>query len=170
MSTLAKRKSTNKNVSPWSNRFRSPWSNDLLFSLRDNFFSPDFMKLDSMFNDEFFKKETQMPAMNVKENEKNFEIEFAIPGFSKEDFEVSVENDVLQVSAEKKEEKEEKDEEKYSRKEFSYQSFKRSISIPDSVDLDENVEANYENGILKLKLIKGEEDDETTVKKVIKVN
>jgi len=108
-----------------------------------------------------------MPAMNVKEHEDDFEIEFAAPGFSKKDFEVTITDSILNVCGEKKEEVEEKEED-YTRKEFSYNSFKRSLSLPKSVNADQDIKATYKNGILKLNLLKKEEAKEPP-KKVIEV-
>ena len=97
-----------------------------------------------------------LPAVNIKENESNFEIEVAAPGFQKQDFKVDIQNDVLNISAETKDEStEEKD--NYTRREFSYSSFNRSFSLPKNVK-EENVQARYENGILKLKLEKAEKE------------
>jgi HSP20 family protein len=97
-----------------------------------------------------------MPAMNVKDNDDNFEIELAVPGFSKEEIDVTVADDILSVSASKnKEDVEEK--ENYSRKEFSYKSFERKLQIPTTVNQEQEVSANYQDGILKLTLQKSKE-------------
>ncbi len=97
-----------------------------------------------------------IPAVNIKENDKNFEVEVAAPGMNKKDFKVEVENNALTISSEKKEEKEEK-KENYSRKEFSYETFERSFTLPqDTVDADK-IKARYENGILKIDIPKKEE-------------
>lgn len=176
MSTLTKRKRRNIPITPWSNRLFTPWSRDLLSPLSDRLFSSDFsdlkslLKIDDVFKNDFFEDDSMMPAMNVKEHKKDFEIEFAAPGFEKKDFEVSIEDDVLCVSA-KKELEETKEEEDYSRKEFSYKSFKRSSTLPDSVDLDQNVKATYKNGILTIKLLKTKEAQEKKPsKKVIEIS
>lgn len=135
-----------------------PWfGNDL----RSSLFTDDF------FNQQFYDEGSLMPAMNVKEQETDYEIEFAAPGFSKGDFEVTIDDGILNVSAEKKEEEEES-EEGYTRKEFSYNSFKRSLKLPSTINLDAKVKAIYKNGILKLNLLKM---DETIIasKKVIDV-
>jgi HSP20 family protein len=90
-----------------------------------------------------------MPAMNVKDHNDDFEIEFSAPGFSKKDFDVTINDDMLIVYAHKKYHQEPK-EDAYSRKEFNYSSFKRSIKLPQSINLDQDVKATYRNGILKL--------------------
>ena len=123
--------------------------------------------LRNFFNTDFFEENSLMPAMNVKEHDNNFEIEFAAPGFSKKDFEITIDNNVLNVSGEKKHETEEKEED-YTRKEFSYNSFKRSLSLPESINTDQDVKAIYENGILKLNLQKKKGTDEKP-KKIIEV-
>lgn len=163
MTTLLKRRRQNRLspfrdllLSPWENRFFNPnWSNISRF---DDFFDGDFLENDSL-----------MPAMNVKEHDNDFEIEFAAPSFKKEDFEIFIENDVLHVKGTKETEEEEKEDD-YSRKEFSYKSFQKSIALPSSVDLDQNIKALYKNGILKINLLKKEETNEKeTPKKVIEV-
>jgi len=104
-----------------------------------------------------FDTGTRVPAVNVKEADDSFEIQLAAPGMEKENFEINVENNILSISAETKSENEEKDENgKYTKREFSFNSFKRSFSLPESVD-DEDIKANYENGILKLSIPKKEE-------------
>lgn len=173
MTTLVKRR-RNK-LSPLSNQLMTPWSNSFFRPFSDKFFSSTFddlqnlMRYDDIFKDDFFDEDGQMPAMNVKEHKKDFEIEFAAPGFDKKDFEVSIEGDVLHVFGEKKVEKQE-EEEDFSRKEFSYKSFKRSSTLPESVDLDQKIKATYKNGILKVDLLKKEEAvKKLPPKKVIEV-
>ena len=134
-----------------------PWNNG---GLRD------LLNYDSFINDDLLLEDNSyMPAMNVKEHDKDFEIEFAAPGFSKKDFDVSIEGDVLHVCGEKSMEKEEK-EDNYTRKEFSYNSFKRSLKLPESVNADKKVKASYNDGILKLNLLKKEESKTTPKKKI----
>lgn len=111
----------------------------------------DFFDTDKFFNDDFFRK-AALPAVNVIENEKNFDLELAAPGMKKDDFKINVENGVLSISAEKKEEKEEKDK-NYTRREFSYNSFARSFTLPENANADE-INARYENGVLRLSILK----------------
>lgn len=141
------------------NRLFPSWNNDSLKS----FLSAD----DFFFNNDFFEEDSLMPAMNVKEHEKDFEVEFAAPGFNKKDFEVTIDDNILNVCGEKQIEKEEKEED-YTRKEFSYNSFKRSLRLPNSINTDQEIKATYENGILKLNLLKKEEAI-AAPKKVIEV-
>lgn len=129
------------------NRNRLPWLSGDITS---------WMDTDDFFEDDFFTKKTSMPAMNVKDNDDHFEIELAVPGFSKEEIDVTVADDILSVSASKKEEDAE-EKENYSRKEFSYKSFERTLQIPPTVNQKQEVSANYQDGILKLTLQKNKE-------------
>jgi HSP20 family protein len=99
----------------------------------------------------FFNKGKELfPAVNIKETENSFILELGAPGYEKEDFKIEVENGLLSIQAEKKQEtKEEKD--NYSRKEFSYQSFQRSFNLSEQID-EEDIKANYKNGILYIEL------------------
>ena len=115
-------------------------------SLLNDFFGAEGVTFDRLFNGESF------PAVNITENDKNFEIELAAPGMRKNDFKVKVENGVLTISAERKEEKEEK-KKNYTRQEYSYNSFCRSFTLPENVKEDD-IKAHYEDGVLKLGLTK----------------
>jgi HSP20 family protein len=95
------------------------------------------------------------PAVNIRENENEFELDIMVPGMKKEDFKINVESDILTVSAEVTTKDEVKDKE-YVRKEFYFGSFNRRFSMPDSVNADK-IEANYTNGILVVSLPKKEE-------------
>lgn len=96
-----------------------------------------------------------VPAVNILENEHSFHVELAAPGLKKEDFNVAVEENILTISSEVKTEKEENDQKgRFTRKEFSYQSFSRSFTLDtEHVDID-NISANYENGVLSLEIPK----------------
>ncbi len=98
------------------------------------------------------KQPNFLPAINVCDNESDYNIEVAAPGLKKEDFKIAVKKGVLDISA-IKEEKTEKTEDNYTRKEFNYQSFSRSFLLPESVDI-ENINATYEDGILKINIPK----------------
>lgn len=111
----------------------------------------DFFDTDRYFDSEWIKKQS-VPAVNVKESDKGFEIEVAAPGLSKKDFNIRVENRILTVSAEMKEEKEEKEKD-FTRKEFSYSSFSRSFALPENVN-EEDVKAQYTDGVLRMNLSK----------------
>ncbi|REE82776.1 HSP20 family protein [Lutibacter oceani] len=126
---------------------KSPWENLLSTDLLD--FNPN-----SLFNERMWLRRLEEPALNIKEKKDLFEIELAAPGYSKKDFNVTIDDGCLNISAKRSETKKEKDE-NYTRKEFSYESFERSLELPESVE-DEKVKAVYENGILKFSLAKKE--------------
>ena len=94
------------------------------------------------------------PAVNVKEDDKSFTLQIAAPGINKNDFEISLENRVLSIEVVKKDEHDVND---FTSKEFDYNSFKRSFSIPKSIELLK-INASYINGILKINLPKNKED------------
>jgi len=133
--------------------------------------------LPSVFND-FFKpwnewidnggsiwnRELTVPAVNVSENTKNYNLSLAVPGMKKDDFKIDVDGNMLTISAETKQEKEERDE-KYTRKEYNYSSFSRSFTLPDEVN-KEKIEALYDNGVLKLVLPKTEETKKMMAKHI----
>ncbi|KPM31629.1 Small heat shock protein [Croceitalea dokdonensis DOKDO 023] len=100
--------------------------------------------------------QASVPAVNIVENENDFRLAFAVPGFTKEDFNIELDNETLTVSSIKKEEKEKEENVHFTRREFSYQSFKRAFTLPESVD-GGKINATYENGILRLVLPKKEE-------------
>jgi HSP20 family protein len=129
----------------------------------------DFFHADRFFSPRWFEKqfEQHMPAVNIKENGKLFTIEMAAPGFTKDDFKIHVEENMLTISAEKTEEKQEEDE-RFARKEYAYNSFSRSFTLPENSNGDA-VEAHYENGILKLALPK-KDAAKMTFKKEIMVS
>ena len=100
---------------------------------------------------------TSIPAVNIQETEDNFSVEVAAPGKMKEDFNIELDNDVLTISAEDKKENETTVKNgRYTRKEFSYNTFKRAFSLPESVD-SKKISASYNNGVLEILLPKREE-------------
>lgn len=127
-----------------------------LFPTWSKFFS-DFMDKDifDYSNRHFSNTNTTLPAVNIKESDDGYMVEMAVPGMEKADFKINLENKMLCIASEKKSETE-KNEDNYSRKEFSYQSFSRSFSLPESVD-EGKIEAKYENGILIINIPKKEE-------------
>jgi HSP20 family protein len=120
----------------------------------DNFFDSRFWKSDLMDAD-FWNGKTVEPALNIKESKDQFEIELAAPGFSKKDFKVTIEDGCLNISAEKKVSEEEKKKD-FTRREFNYTSFERSLQLPENVK-EEAVAAKYKDGILSFSLLKKEE-------------
>jgi HSP20 family protein len=101
---------------------------------------------------------TTLPAVNIRETNDHYLVEMAAPGMRKEDFKVELDGNVLSISSEKSEENETKEQEqRYTRREFSYQSFQRTFQLQkDVVDIDK-IEAKYENGVLHLLIPKKEE-------------
>ncbi len=122
-------------------------------SFIDRFFNNDLMDW-GMSN--FSSTNTSLPAVNVRETEDDFYIEVAAPGMKKNDFKINYHNNVLTISSEKQNEKEDKND-NYSRREFSYQSFQRSFTVPQNNVDGEKIEATYNEGILNIKLPKREE-------------
>jgi len=120
----------------------NPWFNDVFDSIVN----------DSFFNDRLVNK---VPAVNIAETENEFHIELAVPGLKKEDMKISLDKNVLSVSAEKKTENVDESK-KYSKREYSYNSFVRSFTLPETAD-QSKIEAEYTDGILKLNVSKKEE-------------
>jgi HSP20 family protein len=100
---------------------------------------------------------TSMPAVNIKETKEDFQVEVAAPGMKKEDFKIRLDHNILSISSERENNFDEKDQQgNYTRREFSYQSFQRSFTLPNTVEADKIV-ANYSDGILRLSIPKREE-------------
>lgn len=119
----------------------------------EDFFDNRFWN-QGLLSDSFWNGRKGEPALNIKENDINFEIELAAPGFAKKDFKITIDNGCLNVSAEKTTSEEEKEED-YTRREFSYNSFERSLQLPENIK-DEEIKAKYKDGILSFKLEKNE--------------
>ncbi|HIX53850.1 MAG TPA: Hsp20/alpha crystallin family protein [Candidatus Sphingobacterium stercoripullorum] len=113
---------------------------------------------DNFFNDSFLsdKLVSRVPAVNIAENDESYTIEMAAPGLEKNDFQINVDKEGLTISAEKEIEKNVAENKFYNKKEYSYNSFSRSFSLPDAVD-HSKIDAIYENGVLKLTIGKKEE-------------
>jgi HSP20 family protein len=120
----------------------NPWFSDVFDSIIN----------DSFLNDRFVNK---VPAVNIAETENEFQIELAVPGLKKEDFKINLDKNVLSVSAEKKTENADETK-KYSKKEYSYNSFVRSFTLPETAD-QTKISAEYNDGVLKLVVAKKEE-------------
>lgn len=138
-------------------------------------------------------RSNNLPSVNISEDDKNYCVDVIAPGFNKEDFNINVDNDMLTISAESKsdwndenEAKEAKQNDKtqknkdktnghnghdherqYSRREYSYSSFTRTFRLPENTN-DDNITANYKNGVLKLMIPKSKEEEKAT--KQISVN
>jgi HSP20 family protein len=145
MTTLVKSKKT-----------RYPW----LGPEFSNFFGKD-----DFFNDRFWHKNVmEQPAMNVREIDDYYLVELAAPGLTKKDFEITIDNGYLKIFVEKTSKKEDENKE-YARKEFNYNSFERTLLLPEDI-IEEKVKAKYENGILKFKLTKKEMPKKHPSKKI----
>jgi HSP20 family protein len=107
---------------------------------------------------------TTVPSVNIHETAKEFVFELAAPGLERKDFNIELDNHVLTISSEKEEKKEEK-ENGYFRKEYSFNSFKRSFSLPENVK-EAGIDAKYENGILKVTVPKAKETTTPTPRKI----
>jgi HSP20 family protein len=122
-------------------------------NLFDDFFNRDLVNWN---NSNFSTTDTTIPAVNIKETAENYEIEVAAPGMTKKDFKVELEGNLLTISSQRANQ-EEGENERYSRKEFSYQSFQRTFNLQKDVVDIEKIQARYENGLLQLSIPKKEE-------------
>ena len=128
-------------------------------SLIDDFINTDWnLKVPSF--------SSTVPAVNIKELDSQFEIELAVPGMKKDDFEIKVEDGVLSISS-TQEEEQVNEKGKFTRREFSYSSFRRSFSLPDSVD-PTNIDATYKEGVL-LVLLPKHKEAQPQPRKLIKI-
>lgn len=129
--------------------------------LLDNLFFEN--RLDALNNYETFS----IPAINIIENFPNFVVELAAPGLQKEDFTIEVEEDTLKIASKKVEEKKEETDSQFKRREFNYKSFERSFKLPENIKT-EDIQANYENGVLRVTLPKMEE--KKALKKMVEIS
>jgi HSP20 family protein len=139
MTTIVKR--TNGSLLPASQR-----------SMFDDFFNRELF---NWGNNNFSASRSTLPSVNIKELERAFEVEVAAPGMQKEDFNITLDGNMLTISS-SKEDQQEENSGNYTRREFSYQSFQRSFELSKDVLDDENIEARYENGVLRLIIPKKE--------------
>lgn len=116
----------------------------------DEFFNGDWPVFSQNFNSGI-----TLPKVNIRETADEYFVEMAVPGMKKSDFQIELDNKTLVISNEKEEEQETK-EDNYTRREFGYSSFKRSFSLPETVN-EEEIKAEYKDGILSLHLPKREE-------------
>ncbi len=119
---------------------------------------------DFLGNEWVAKMTSGSPAINIIENEKEYRVEVAAPGISKDDFTVNVDNDNLVISMEKKTQNEEKDE-KYLRRDFSYSQFRQTMVLPENID-KENISARQEHGVLTVSIPKKEAPETPPAKKI----
>jgi len=122
-------------------------------SVFDRFFENDLF---DWSNRNYSNTNTTLPSVNIKENSESFEVEMAAPGFAKSDFKIELNHDLLTISSDKETGMETREGQEFTQREFSYQSFSRSFTLPNSAD-SEKIRAKYENGILKVIIPKKEE-------------
>jgi HSP20 family protein len=122
--------------------------------LFDDFFNRDLFNWGAS---NFSNTNTTIPSVNIRETNENFDVEVAAPGMNKKDFKIELDGNMLTISSERSEENRDKEDEKYSRREFSYQSFYRTFNLPKEVVDVDKIEAKYENGLLHLIIPKKEE-------------
>ncbi|GAB2984119.1 Hsp20/alpha crystallin family protein [Mucilaginibacter puniceus] len=125
----------------------------------------DFWNTERFFDKTLFSTET-LPAVNIRETKNLYKVDVSAPGFKKDEFKITTEDGLLTISAETSAEKNE-EKENYTRKEFSSSSFTRTFNLPDNV-VEDNITANYQDGLLKIELKKA--DKKTATKKEVKVN
>ena len=121
-------------------------------ALFDDFFGRELF---NWGNNNFSSTSTTVPSVNIRENKDAFEVELAAPGMQKSDFQIRLDGNTLTIASLKQHSDEDK-QENYSRKEFSYQSFQRSLLLPKDVVDEDGISARYENGLLQLTIPKKE--------------
>ena len=125
---------------------------------RNNAFLPGFNDVfESILNDTFFNDRmvTRVPAVNISESEGNYHVELAAPGLKKDDFKLNLERNVLSISVEINANQQD-NQKNFSKREYSYTSFVRSFTLPESAD-DSHIDATYTDGILRIDIAKHEE-------------
>ena len=129
------------------------------------FYVPNF------FDEDFFpvvpNRTSSMPAVNIREDEKSYALDLAVPGMDKKDMKIDINEDVLTISSESKNETEES-KDGFRRKEFSYKAFTRSFYIPENVNR-EKIEATYKDGVLSINLPK-QEEEKSKITKTIEIS
>ncbi|KAA9041098.1 Hsp20/alpha crystallin family protein [Ginsengibacter hankyongi] len=135
--------------------------NETLPSVFDEFLRP---WTDLFDNGGWNLRPINVPAVNITEQPNEYLLSLAAPGMKKEDFKIDVDGNMLTISSEKEENKEEKNK-KFTRKEYSYSSFSRCFSLPEEIK-QENIDAKYEDGVLKITLPRKEEAKKPAVKKI----
>jgi HSP20 family protein len=126
---------------PSTGRNMFPTVNHLFSDIMDGMIPSDYRKWN-------------VPAVNILENDSNFEIKLAAPGMKKQDFKINIEENNLVVSASATEQSQDKNE-RFTRKEFSFTSFSRSFALPENANIDA-IQAQYENGIMNIVIPKQE--------------
>lgn len=122
---------------------------------------------DNLFNDSFIADRlvTRIPAVNITETTEAFAIELAAPGLQKSDFKINVDKNIISISVDKVEESV-SDDKLYSKKEYSYSSFSRSFTLPETVNYSD-IDAVYVDGVLQVKI--GKKEEAIVAKRLIEV-
>ena len=123
-----------------------------LIKRQPDFFDSDLLDLPARMLGTGFFRDREFPLVNIRNLDKEFKVELAVPGYKKEDLKVEVSDGILTVSSEQKFEKE-TEQEGWKRREFSYNSFSRSFQLPDNADPD-GVKAMFTDGVLQLSINK----------------
>lgn len=145
MNNLTRRNQQGRGMDPWK-----------------DFFDADFL------NTGLPAGRNSMPAVNLSESDSSYTIDLAAPGYKKDDFHLKVNDDVLTISAESKNERSEgSDGREYSRREYTCSSFTRSFRLPENVK-DDAISAKYDNGMLQINIPKSEKEEKAS--KEIKVS
>ncbi len=141
---------------------RKYYNQNWLPSIFNDFFDNDWME----------RTNATAPAINVVESDKDYKVEVAAPGMTKNDFQIHLGDDnQLIISMEKKTENEDKnkDNKKYLRREFSYTKFSQSLYLPENVDKDK-ISANVADGVLTINLPKYSEEEKAKINRVIEIH
>ena len=136
---------------------------------RNQYWLPEVFN--DLFDNEFLTKtNTTSPAINVVEKDNEYDVQYAAPGMTKDDFKVSLDdNGDLVINMEKKEENnEEKKHGHYLRREFSYSKFQQTMVLPDDVER-EKINASVVNGVLKVNIPKLQKQEVPQAKKIIEI-
>ncbi len=128
-------------------------------------FFDDFLTRELFDWSNWTDKSTSIPRTNILETDNDFVVEMAAPGLQKDDFQLELDNDMLTIQVDINDQSVNNNSLHFTRREFSYQSFKRSFYLPNTVEADK-IEARYENGILKLLIPKKEEARKKPVKTI----
>ena len=135
--------------------------NKKFFPIQSTFFD-DLIKRDNFFKDnlfdDFFSFKSSLPALNVSEDDYNYQIDVAYPGAKKDNFTVQIKDNNLVIKYENKTESN-VEEKNYHKKEFFSESFIRTLEIPGNCDL-ENIKSKYEDGVLNINIPKLEKPEE----------
>lgn len=138
---------------------RTSWPSFFERSLMDKFFNTP---LDEFFN---YGKVMNIPAINVSETDKNFQLSIAAPGLEKKDFKVEAYNDMLTISAEHERELKEEKNDRFNRREYNYSSWSRTFSLPENCNYG-MIDAEYKNGELKIVIPKAEVKELKKIKSI----